>query len=148
MSVVQLVVRNGTLVVDRVRCHGCQACMVACSLIHEGQAALSMARIHVRVDPLEGLHEIGYCHQCKRAPCAQACPQEAIQPTEGGYWAVEEALCTGCGACAEACPFGAIVLSPGTALALICDTCDGEPTCVAICPSQALSWKGQGGQDA
>ena len=135
---------SGELVVDRERCHGCQSCMVACSLVHEGQVIPSLARIQVVLDPFRGSHLIRYCHQCSRAPCAQSCPRGAIQRVEeGGYWAVDGALCDGCGACVEACPFDAMVFDGVTNRALKCDTCQGEPACVASCPRDALAWEGE-----
>ena len=135
-------VREGKLVVDKERCHGCQSCMVACSLVHEGQVIPSLARIHIVLDPFSGDHLIRYCHQCRKAPCAEGCPQGAIyQVEEGSYWVVDQDLCTGCGVCVEACPFEAIVLLGALDMALKCDTCEGQPACVESCPTGALTWK-------
>jgi len=129
------------LLVDRRRCHGCQACVVACSLVKEGQVIPSLARIQVILDPFNADHLIHYCHQCADAPCAANCPQEAIRwVPRGGFWQVDDELCVGCGACVEACPFEAILLHPATQLALKCDTCNGHPECVASCPTGALTW--------
>lgn len=132
---------RGRLIVHAKRCQACQACMVVCSLVHEGQSIPSLARIRVAVDPFTGDHQISYCRQCKRAPCALACPQNAIERDgDGGFWRVAADLCDGCGACVAACPFGAIVLHHRGAPALMCDLCGGQPECVASCPSGALTW--------
>jgi len=140
--------RPGMLVVDRKHCQGCQACMVACSLLHEGQVIPSLARLHIVLDPFLGEHQIHYCHQCGKAPCAKACPQGAIRrDREKGCWAVDDDLCTGCGLCAEACPFEALVMHPGTEKALICDTCNGHPECVESCPTGALAWRRASGSE-
>jgi len=138
--------RRGALIVEARRCHGCQACMVACSLVHEGKVIPRLARIRVALDVFEGEQDIHYCHQCRRAPCANHCPQRAICWHEEGYWAVDDSLCTGCGECVKACPFGAMMLDMrqlegGASLALKCDTCQGDPACVASCPSGALVWQ-------
>ena len=133
--------------VDADLCHGCQSCMVSCSLVHEGQVIPSRARIQVLVDPFSGTHQIRYCHQCRRAPCARACPYQAIRQVEAGQpWTVDETLCDGCGACIVACPFEAMVLAyrGERTVAAKCDTCNGQPECVASCPKGALSWSDQG----
>jgi len=126
------------LVVDQTLCHACQSCMVACSLTHEGLTIPSKARLHVDIDPFHGNHAIHYCHQCRKAPCAAACPQHAIHWMEAGYWELDEALCTGCGTCVDACPFHVMRV---VGKALKCDTCHGSPACAASCPSGALVWR-------
>jgi len=132
--------QRARVVVDVDRCHGCLACMVTCSLVKEGQVIPSLARVQVALDVFSAHQVIRYCHQCKRAPCAQACPRDVIRAnTEQGYWEIDEALCDGCGACIDACPFEAILLHPA-GYAIKCDTCAGNPQCVASCPSGALSW--------
>ena len=140
--------RRGMLVVNPQRCHGCQSCMVACSLLHEGQVIPSLARLHIMLDPFQGEHQIHFCHQCGKAPCAKACPEGAIQrDPERGYWVVKDDLCTGCGLCVQACPFHALIMHPETSKALICDTCNGNPECVASCPNGALAWSGPDGHE-
>ena len=37
----------GYIVYDSRLCAGCQSCMLACSLVHEGEASTSLARIQV-----------------------------------------------------------------------------------------------------
>jgi Fe-S-cluster-containing hydrogenase component 2 len=139
------------LVVQSAKCQGCQACMVACSLVHEGQVMPSLSRIQVVLDPFEGNHLIRYCHQCRRAPCAARCPRGAIQLNEdgsallsGSFWAVDPMRCDGCGACVEVCPFQAMLRSTLSDKAIKCDLCQGQPACVAICPSEALSMASRG----
>lgn len=130
--------RVARLVADRALCQGCQACMVTCSLLHEGMVIPSLARVQVVLDPFAADHVVHYCHQCGRAPCARACPTGAIASRDAGYWAVDESLCDGCGSCIAACPFGALIMHPHSERALICDTCFGRFECTNGCPTGAL----------
>ena len=113
--------------------------MIACSLSKEGRALPAKARVWVVLDALTARQTIRYCHQCRNAPCAEACPTEAIRKADAGYWVIDEALCTRCGACVTVCPFEAIGLAR-SGMPIKCDTCAGEPQCVASCPSEALTW--------
>ncbi len=125
------------------RCHGCQACLIACSLTKEGRAVPARARLTIVLNTLSAQQDIHYCRQCRKAACAQACPADAIRHVPAGYWVVDAGACTGCGACVAACAFDAIHLAPsGTAVK--CDTCAGDPQCVASCPSEALTWIARG----
>jgi protein NrfC len=134
--------RHGVLIVDEKRCQGCQACMVACSLVHEGQVIPSMARLQVVLDPFQAEQVVHYCHQCRRAPCARACPHEAIAwLAEGGHWVVHDDLCVRCGLCADACPFGALITALKSGRVVMCDTCHEHPACVESCPTGALAWR-------
>ena len=112
------------------------------SLTHEGRVVPSLARVRIGLDPFTGSQAIHYCHQCRRAPCARACPQDAIRwIDEPGCWIVDVEMCVGCGACAQACPFDALVMDVAMGRALKCDLCGGDPECAMSCPSGALSWQ-------
>ncbi len=128
---------------DKNKCTTCMSCVVVCAERHTGMSALSRSRIQIRVDLPGGDYTAEYCRQCKNAPCAAACPEEAIQFDERlRTWLVDEDVCTGCGQCIEACPFNAIQLDPTTGLAAKCDLCLGATRCVEICPANALVVKG------
>lgn len=159
--------RIGRLRAYPERCQGCQACVVACSLTHEGRVDPVHARLRVIVDPLRADHEVHICHQCRRAPCAAACPRGAItyvstsrrSPRSGessapavldaaegpsggaSYWEVDAAVCDGCGLCVAACPFHVLMLAYEGDTIRLCDTCHGAPECVASCPAGALVWE-------
>ena len=124
---------------DKKKCTDCLSCVVVCAERHTGMSAPSRSRIRMLVDLLGGDHTAEYCRQCKKAPCVDACPEEAIQFDEQlRAWLVDEGLCTGCGLCIEACPFDAIWLDQSTGLATKCDLCLGAVRCVEICPANAL----------
>ena len=129
---------------DKKKCTNCLSCVIVCSERHFGMSAPSRARIRVNVDVLSGEYDAQYCRQCRNAPCAEACPEEAIQfDDELRAWLVDDELCTGCGDCVEACPFDACWLDPVTGLSIKCDLCEGKTRCVEICPPNALSVKGR-----
>jgi Fe-S-cluster-containing dehydrogenase component len=88
------------------------------------------------------------CQHCRDPACLPACPTGAITRDATGAVALDEALCTGCGACAKACPWDAIRLAPRAAgvsaaselVAKKCDLCRGRagPECVSACPTGAI----------
>ena len=125
------------------RCTGCMSCVIVCSERHTGMSAPSRSRIEILVDPLGGDLAARYCRQCKNAPCAEACPETAIQYDKAiRAWLVDAEVCTGCGLCIEACPFEVIRLDPVTNKAIKCDLCMGALWCVEVCPAKALTVRG------
>jgi carbon-monoxide dehydrogenase iron sulfur subunit len=127
---------------DKAKCTNCMSCVVVCSERHTGTSAPSRSHIRIRVDLLKGDYAAEYCRQCQDAPCAAACPSEAIV-FDGAVraWRVDESLCVACGACVEACSYHAIILDPVTDLASKCDLCLGAWRCVETCAPNALSVK-------
>ncbi len=133
------------------RCHGCQTCMLACSLSHEGQCHLGLARVRVRKDMERFLFEIRICQHCESPECLAACPSGALSLDERGVVLMDEGLCTRCGLCMDACPYDAIFYSQEADRYLKCDLCAGReegPLCAALCPTGALtvSASGTGGE--
>ena len=129
-------------------CSGCLTCVAACSLVHEGYASPSSARLQVNVD-LFTRNQITICRQCSNAPCANACPVGAItQPFKDGPWLVNYEKCIGCKACIQACPFNAMLWDPIQKRVVKCDLCGEEmPACVDACPTGALSIVGATSRD-
>ncbi len=121
--------------------------MTYCSFNHEGVIWPELARVRIEAETDNGPFSPQVCRQCNArrasegalAPCAEACPVEAIRLDEGtGAWVISPTACTGCGACEEACPFGMIIFDHQRGLAFKCDLCGGEPECAAMCPSGAI----------
>lgn len=136
--------------INKDRCTGCRICTIYCSFHHEGAICPDLARVRVEIETDDGPFSPQICRQCNArrasegalAPCAEACPEEAIQVDDAtGAWVIDLAACTGCGACGEACPFGVIIFDHRRKLALKCDLCGGEPECAAMCPSGAIEVK-------
>jgi Fe-S-cluster-containing hydrogenase component 2 len=131
---------------DKRTCTDCVSCVVVCAEDHTGTSAPSRSRIRILVDVLGADHDAEYCRQCGKAPCAGACPEDAIRFDDGlRIWLVDEDRCTGCGDCVEVCPFNAVHIDPIVGLATMCDLCLGAARCVAVCPTNALIVRGQTG---
>ena len=130
------------LEINAEKCTGCRICENFCSFHHEGVIWPERSRITVVAQSDDGPFAPTVCRQCDDAPCAAACPVEAITLNEQtGAWIVDVEECIGCGDCVEACPFGGIVFAEEVDLPLRCDLCGGEPECAAMCPSGAIALK-------
>ena len=148
---------EGYLVVDRKKCCGCITCMLACSLVHEGNTTPSMSRIQVVQNSFRCFPEdieLAICRQCPYPACVQACPTGAMQvdSANGNVRIVDESLCSGCGDCIDACPFtpSRVIWNHEKNTVTKCDLCvdaphwihkggsDGKQACVEVCPMRAI----------
>ncbi|MEJ2111732.1 MAG: 4Fe-4S dicluster domain-containing protein [Acidobacteriota bacterium] len=145
------------LVYDSRQCAGCQSCMLACSLVHEGEASLSLARIQVSRSVLTRYPydiQIAVCRQCPEPLCVANCPTGAchIDTSNGNVRRTDESECIGCQTCLKSCPFPPhrTVWKPAANKATKCDLCtdsphfskpggpSGQQACVVTCPMGAL----------
>ncbi|MEW6222533.1 MAG: 4Fe-4S dicluster domain-containing protein [Candidatus Hadarchaeota archaeon] len=120
---------------DPEKCTGCKICELYCAQARERVMNPKRARLRIfrghRSDRIEA------CRQCVDAPCAEACPQEAIvRNQKTGIVFVNESKCDGCGVCVVACPYEMIWVNPDRGKAIKCDLCK---QCIAQCPTGALS---------
>jgi Fe-S-cluster-containing hydrogenase component 2 len=123
-------------------CRDCQACTLACSLYHEGECSLSLARLVVSKDMARYEFHIAICQQCDSPDCIPACPTGAMRRSGRGVVVLAEDECTQCGACADSCPFGAVFCNEAQGRYLKCDLCAGReegPLCAEVCPVGALT---------
>ena len=118
------------------RCIGCYSCSLACArLVHK---RLSWSTAGIRIHTSGGMSsgfEAKLCVACDPAPCALACPTEALTQRRGGGVRVNKKLCIRCGKCAEACPVDAVHLGTEDGNPYICIHCG---RCVAFCPQGCL----------
>ena len=87
-----------------------------------------------------------HCHHCAKAPCKEACPEEAITRDERGIVLIDNERCIGCKECMEACPFGAMQFDDDQEVAMKCDLCherlenNEAPACSRTCPTRCIVW--------
>lgn len=150
---------EGYLLVDTKKCAGCTSCMLACSMVHTGEANLSLSRIQILNNvftPFPGGIVQEQCRQCPYPACVEACPTGAMHAEEsaGNVRMVDPNKCIGCERCINACPFtpSRVQWNPKLRKSQKCDLCtdtpfmsaDGGPggmqACVSVCPHGAISF--------
>ena len=62
---------------------------------------------HEKVPKADKFYMPVQCHQCRNAPCVQACPVEATWQENDGVVVVDYNWCIGCRYCMAACPYDA-----------------------------------------
>ncbi len=84
-----------SLMFNETECMGCHACEVACKQEHGLSVGPRVVRIIERAPFFKPL----FCHHCDNAPCALACPEEAITiDPKTKVVLVNEDKCNACGA--------------------------------------------------
>jgi protein NrfC len=148
---------TGYLVYDSRRCAGCQSCMLACSLVHDGATSTSLSRIQVSRAVLTRYPydiQISICRQCPEPMCVKNCPTGAchVSAANGNVRMTDAKKCIGCQTCLKACPFSPhrTVWNPEIKKSTKCDLCadapyfskkggpSGKQACVTTCPMGAL----------
>lgn len=117
------------------RCIGCHSCSLACArLVHKH---LSWNSAGIRIKSSGGIttgYEARLCLACDPAPCAAACPTDALTNRKGGGVRVKKDLCIRCGQCIPACPVDAIAQDQ-TGGIYVCIHCG---RCINFCPHGCL----------
>lgn len=150
---------KGYIVYDSRLCLGCQSCMFACSLTHEGVANPSLSRIQIIRDApsfTKYPHDIvmSVCRQCVTPLCVQNCPTGAchVDEANGNIRRIDQSKCIGCKQCIQSCPHKPhrTIWNSATRKSAKCDLCEGAPywnekggvdgkqACVETCPVNAL----------
>jgi protein NrfC len=148
---------TGYLVYDSRRCAGCQSCMLACSLVHDGETSTSLARIQVSRAVLTSYPydiQISVCRQCPEPMCVENCPTGAchVSTDNGNVRLVDAEKCIGCQTCLKVCPYSPhrTIWNPSVSKSTKCDLCANAPyfsqqggpkgsqACVVTCPMGAL----------
>ena len=150
---------TGYIVYDSRLCLGCQSCMYACSMTHEGMASPSLSRIQIVRDapsftkyPYDVVMSV--CRQCVTPLCVQNCPTGAchVEAASGNVRMIDQSKCIGCKRCINSCPQRPhrTVWNPEKKKSTKCDLCANAPywsqqggpaghqACVETCPAKAL----------
>lgn len=150
---------TGYIVYDSRLCLGCQSCMFACSMTHEGEANPSISRIQIIRDapsftkyPYDIVMSV--CRQCVTPICVQNCPTGAchVDAANGNVRRIDEQKCIGCKRCINSCPQRPHrpVWNSAKKKSTKCDLCttapywsrqggpSGAQACVSVCPANAL----------
>ncbi|MDO5530579.1 4Fe-4S dicluster domain-containing protein [Sutterella sp.] len=150
---------QGLIIADPNLCVACHRCELACTEFNEGKADPRLTRIRMtrntmfgpnginRMPPAYGAWGNGLvvqdtCRQCPHpVPCANACPQGAIQvDEETGARVVVKERCIGCHLCEKACPWDMMTFDVEENKASKCFLCHGDPKCVKACPAAAIRY--------
>ncbi len=150
---------EGYIVYDSRLCLGCQSCMFACALTHEGVANPSLSRIQIiREAPAFAKYPydvvMSVCRQCVSPLCVQNCPTGAchVDEANGNIRRIDQKKCIGCKKCIQACPQDPhkTIWNPVIKKSAKCDLCESAPywnekggpkgkqACVETCPVKAL----------
>jgi protein NrfC len=150
---------TGYIVYDSRLCLGCQSCMFACSLTHEGVANPSLSRIQIVRDapsftkyPYDIVMSV--CRQCVSPLCVQNCPTGAchVDAANGNVRRIDQTKCIGCKRCLSACPQRPhrTIWNSAKKKSAKCDLCadapfwsqkggpGGKQACVETCAAKAL----------
>jgi protein NrfC len=150
---------KGYIVYDSRLCLGCQSCMFACSMTHEGKANLSLSRIQIIRDapsftkyPYDVVMSV--CRQCVSPLCVQNCPTGAchVDEADGNIRRIDQSRCIGCRRCIQSCPHKPhrTIWDSAKKKSTKCDLCadapfwnekggpEGKQACVETCPAKAL----------
>lgn len=150
---------RGYIVYDSRLCLGCQSCMFACSMTHEGNANPSLSRIQIIRDapsftkyPYDIVMSV--CRQCVSPLCVQSCPTGAchVDAANGNVRQIDQAKCIGCKRCINSCPQRPhrTIWNSAKKKSTKCDLCanapywsqkggpEGKQACVETCAVKAL----------
>ena len=152
-------VSGGYLVVDSMRCCGCQNCMMACAMTHYGVTNPGLSRIQIVGDSFQRFPydmTIYQCQQCSEPKCVEVCPTGAcfVDSSHDNVRTITPDLCIGCLQCIDACPNNPSRLQWNymEQHSQKCDLCyntpywdhetgpDGIRACESICPERAIKF--------
>ncbi len=155
--------KNGILVVDVARCHGCNNCFMACkdefvgndfppysiAQPRHGQRWINVKKRERGVYPMM---DVAYlpttCQHCENAACARVGGAAVTKSANGQAVLLHTVAAKGNRLLAEACPYHAVFWNEEAQLAQKCNLCShlldngwDKPRCVMACPTGALTFQ-------
>jgi formate dehydrogenase iron-sulfur subunit len=137
------------ILVDAVRCIGCEACVEACQEANkqpeheakrfDAQTFTYLSKRHVRG---EERHVRRLCMHCLDPTCVSVCPVAALTRTPSGAVTYDPDRCMGCRYCLFACPFDVPSYEWSSRQPRVrkCEMCSHRregPACTEVCPEEA-----------
>ena len=98
------------LVIDLLKCTGCQACAVACKAERGTPPGIAYNKVKLTELGRYPKAKLKFlpisCMHCRKPKCLEVCPTEATYQRDDGIVLIDKKKCVGCGACVLACPYG------------------------------------------
>ncbi len=97
------------MVIDLLRCVGCNSCTVACRSEQGTPAGVHFNRVKKYESGKYPTAKMGYlpmpCMHCRDPQCVRVCPTGASYQREDGVVVIDQEKCMGCRYCMIACPY-------------------------------------------
>ncbi len=120
--------RKYQLIIDHDSCWGCKTCEVACKQENRTQDSVKLIAVSedgpkcVNGKP-DFVFHVNICQHCDDPPCAEICPEDAIEKRADGIVIMDHEKCSGCGACIEVCSYNVIDFDDENNIAQKCNLC-------------------------
>jgi Fe-S-cluster-containing dehydrogenase component len=128
------------IVLDLMKCSGCESCTVDCGYFYRP------ADKDTGIQTLKERATFAViCRQCEDASCVASCPYDALERQPDGKIKRFNLRCVSCKLCTQGCPFGTIYPEMVGFYVTPCDYCVDRsteaPPCVSGCVKDAITYR-------